>query len=75
MKSVTSRAKDLDDIASIIKRGQISWDVITGEAEDQVSLGNELAVISLGEKFEKLNKLREVIIPRPVLDKLWEISF
>ncbi len=73
MKSVTSRAKDLDDIATLIKKNQISWDVIIEEAEDQVKLGNELAIISLGERFEKLNKLKEVTIPKPVLDRLWDL--
>ena len=71
MKAVTSRTKDLDDIAIIIQKNRVNWYIVVNEAENQVNLGNELAVISMGEKFEDLNNKNIAIIPKPVLDKLW----
>jgi len=73
MKSSTSRIKDIDDITLIIEKNPINWDIIIDEAENQVNLGHETAIISLGEKLEKLNNQKRVIIPQEVLDKLWHI--
>ncbi len=73
MKSSTSRIKDIDDITLIIEKNPINWDIIIDEAENQVNLGHETAIISLGEKLEKLNNQKRVIIPQEVLDKLWNI--
>lgn len=41
LKSVTSRAKDLEDIALLIKNFPINWKIIINEAEEQVKFGNE----------------------------------
>lgn len=71
MKSVTSRTKDLEDITSIFKKSKINWDLIIEEAEEQINLGNETAVLSFGEKLEKLNNQKLISIPKQVLDKLW----
>jgi hypothetical protein len=73
MKSVTSRTKDLDDISVIFKKSNISWDIIIEESLEQVKLGNRVAILALGEKFEKLNNQKIIAVPRSVLDKLWSL--
>lgn len=73
LKCVTSRAKDLIDISIISKKYTINWDIIVEEAREQVKLGNEKAILLLGEKLEKLNNSREVAVPKSVLDKLWKL--
>jgi|SRR3989344_7437369 len=72
MKSVTSRAKDMDDMIAIAK-GKIDWDIIVKEAEVQVSLGNEAAILGLEEKLEKLNNNKAITVPKIILDKLWKL--
>src|SRR3989344_1373624 len=44
MKSVTGRAKDNEDIISIINDNKLNWDVVLDEAKEQVRLGNETAI-------------------------------
>ncbi|MEK6891534.1 MAG: DUF6036 family nucleotidyltransferase [Nanoarchaeota archaeon] len=75
MKSVTSRTKDLEDIATIIKKDKINWEIIIWEVKEQINLGNNLVGISLGEKLEKLNNQKAIPIPIPrnILDKLWKL--
>ncbi len=73
MKSVTSRAKDLDDIIAIVNKSQVDWDLIVKEAEEQVKLGNETAIMGLGEKLEKLSERKIIEVPKNVLDKLWKL--
>jgi len=73
MKSVTGRAKDNEDIISIINNNKINWDVILEEAKEQVKLGNEHAIIGLGEKLEKLVNQRIISIPRIVNDSFWKM--
>jgi len=73
MKSVTSRVKDLDDITSIINKKRINWEIILDEAREQVALGNEHAILSLGEKFEKLSNQKAIHVPKEVLDGLWKL--
>ena len=75
MKSVTSRLKDLNDISFILNKNPIDWEIIINEAKNQIDLGNEIAVLSLGEKLEKLNNQKTfgVSISREVLDKLWKV--
>lgn len=73
MKSSTSRTKDLDDIVAIIKKNPINWEVIINEAKEQVSFGNEKAILSLGEKLEELNNKKLVAIPDKVLNQLWNL--
>ena len=45
MKSATSRIKDLEDILSIIKKNVINWEEVIEGAQEQVNLGNELAIL------------------------------
>ena len=73
MKSVTSRDKDREDIVSILKNSEINWDTILIEAEEQVRLGNEKAILSLGYLLEDINNTREANIPKSVLNKLWSL--
>jgi len=73
MKSVTSREKDFEDIASIIKNTKINWDVIVNESCEQVRLGNEAAILGLGEKLEKLSNRKIIVVPKDVLNKLWKL--
>ncbi len=73
MKSATSRIKDIEDIITIAKSNSINWEIITEEAKEQVALGNERAILFLGEKFEKLNNEKAIIVPEEVLDKLWKL--
>lgn len=73
MKSVTSRAKDLEDIITIINKSKIDWDIIVEEANEQVNFGNESAVLSLGEKLEKLNNQKAIAVPKAISDKLWKL--
>lgn len=72
MKSVTSRAKDLEDIISIVKSEKIDWEILINESKEQAKLGNETAVISLGEKLEKLKEQKVINVPQEVLDNLWK---
>lgn len=73
MKSATSRTKDLADIEAIIKKNIINWEIIINEAKEQINLGNELVVLPLGEKLEKLNNQKIIEVPQPVLDSLWKL--
>lgn len=73
MKSVTSREKDFEDIVSIIKKGKINWDILVNEASEQVRLGNETAILGLGEKLERLSNRKVINVPKEVLDKLWKL--
>src|SRR3989344_9153240 len=73
MKSATSREKDIDDIVAISNKSHIDWDVIVEEAKEQVRLGNETAILGLGEKLEKLINQKLVSVPKPVLDALWKL--
>ncbi len=73
MKCATNRIKDKDDILKIIKNSQINWDILADEAEHQLSLGKEQAVLSLGTLLEELNNNHNVEVPKQVLDKLWNL--
>lgn len=73
MKSVTSRDKDDEDIVSIIKDNRVDWNNIIEEAKTQVSMGNEVAILSLGEKLERLSNKKLISVPKEVLDKLWNL--
>lgn len=72
MKSATSREKDAEDIIAIIDKNQIDWKALVSEAEEQVGLGNETAIMSLGEKLEKLANQGTVRVPQEVLNALWK---
>lgn len=73
MKSATSRIKDLEDITTLINKNPINWNMLIEEAKEQVNLGNEGAILSLGEKLEKLNNQNLITLPKTVLDSLWKL--
>ena len=73
MKSATSIIKDLEDIITIVNKNLINWDILVNEAEEQINLGNETAVISLGEKLEELSNQKTIKIPKSVLYSLWKL--
>src|SRR3989344_3323082 len=73
MKSATSRVKDLEDIISIINKSQINWKILLEEAKEQVNLGNETAIMNLGEKLEKLNNQKVILVPKDFSDKIWKL--
>ena len=73
MKSVTSRAKDLEDIIAIVNKSQIHWNVIVEESKEQVRLGNETAIMVLGEKLEKLTNEKAISVPKTITDKIWKL--
>lgn len=73
MKSVTQRAKDEEDVVALLKSGKIHWPFIIAEVENQVSLGNERANLSLGHLLERLQNKGKFPIPQDVLDTLWRL--
>ena len=73
MKSATSREKDLEDIIAIANKNRIDWNLIIEESKKQVNLGNEKSILNLGEKLEKLSNQKAVVIPKEILDTLWEL--
>ncbi len=73
MKSVTSRSKDDDDIVLILNNVKVNWDIIIKEAEEQVRLGNEATILTLGEKLERLSNKKLISVPKEVLDSLWKL--
>lgn len=73
MKSATSRIKDTDDISKIITKVRIDWDLIINEANEQVKLGNERAVLDLGTTLERLKNQNKLPIPSNVLNSLWKM--
>ena len=73
MKSVTSRNKDLDDIISIVNKVNINWDIVLLEAQEQVRLGNQTAIMNLGEKLERLVNQKIITISKEIHDKIWKL--
>lgn len=73
MKSATSRTKDLNDIVSISQKTPINWKSLIEDAQEQVSLGNEVAILSLGENLEKLKQQKLISVPKEVLDNLYTL--
>jgi hypothetical protein len=73
MKSATGRAKDNEDIISIIKNNKLDWDVVLQEAKEQAKLGNEHAIMGLGENLEKLTNKKLISVPKEVIDRLWKL--
>ena len=73
MKCATDRIKDLDDARRIISRGGIKWEILIGEAKNQIQRGNEMAAFELGGFLEKLKNDLKLNIPKSVLDELFEI--
>ena len=73
MKSVTGRAKDNDDIISIINNNKLDWNIVVEEATEQVKLGNDHAIMGLGEKLEKLTNEKAISVPKEITDKIWKL--
>ena len=73
MKSVTGRAKDSDDIVAIVNKSHIDWNVVVEESQEQVELGNETAIIGLGEKLEKLINQNLISVPKSVMSDIWKL--
>lgn len=73
MKCATKRLKDEDDIVSIVKDKRINWKIIVDEVKEQVNLGRETALLSLGTLLEKLRERHKIGVPNEVLDELWEL--
>lgn len=70
MKCATDRLKDIDDAKTIIENTKIDWNILIEEAQKQISLGKERAIMDLGTFLEKLQRAK-VNVPNEVLDKLW----
>lgn len=73
MKCVTLREKDEKDILSILNNEKVDWDIIIKEAENQIDLGNDGAVLDIGTTLERMRKRHGDIIPKQVLDKLFNL--
>ncbi len=73
MKCATDRVKDIDDAKTIIETTEINWDILIEEAKKQISLGKERAAFDLGCFLEELREKSEKLVPKKVLDKLFEI--
>lgn len=73
MKCATNRSKDEDDIMSIIKNSFVDWNTLVQEAEHQLSLGKEQAILSLGTLLERLKNEKKADVPKVILDKLWNL--
>jgi len=73
MKCATNRLKDELDILAIIKNSKIDWKILVQEAQHQLSLGKEQAILSLGTLLESLKDKNKAEVPQSVLDELWNI--
>ena len=71
MNCATDRAKDEEDIITIIKNTKINWDIIIQEIEEQVKKGNQTAMMDLGYLLERLREDKKAEIPLEVLNKLY----
>ena len=72
MKCATGRLKDIDDARAIIQTTSIDWNLVVGEAKNQLSLGKERAILDLGDFLEKLKGMK-LSIPNNVLNELWAL--
>ncbi len=70
MKCATDRLKYIDDARTLIENTKIDWNILIDEAQKQISLGKERAILDLGTFLEKLKKAK-VNVPNEALDKLW----
>ncbi len=73
MKCATDRSKDEDDCIKIIQVTNVDWEMIINEAQLQLKLGCERAILDLGDFLEKLKKVLKEKIPQEVLDKLYDM--
>ncbi len=72
MKCATDRVKDYEDIRNIIQSTKINWDIIIGEAENQVNLGRTKSVFSMIGTLLALRKAG-VEIPERVFKNIWKL--
>ncbi len=73
MKCATDRVKDRDDARKIIEAKKIDWNLIIGEAENQVSLGRLHALFDLTNFFEELKVDMHLPIPQEIIEKLYQL--
>lgn len=74
MKCATRRVKDEEDIISLVKNTDtINWNLLVGEARNQVVLGKETAIFNLGTLLETLKHKHKVKVPKAILDELWKL--
>ena len=73
MKCATNRAKDEDDIVSIVKINNIDWNILIEEAKKQVELGKEKAFLEMGTLIEKLKHNYKFDIPKKVGNTFFEL--
>jgi len=73
MKCATGRLKDEEDIISIFNEREVDWNILIQEAENQVKIGKESAVLELGNFLEKIKNKKKLVVPKWFLYKLLEI--
>lgn len=72
LKCATDREKDMDDAISIIKHTKIDWGIIIKEAERQIKLGKDIALLELGDFFDRMNA-KGNLVPKEVTDKIYSL--
>ncbi|MBU2638957.1 MAG: hypothetical protein KJ955_08345 [Nanoarchaeota archaeon] len=72
LKCATDREKDMIDAVSIIKNTKIDWNIIIKEAENQMKLGKDIALLELGDFFDRINS-KESIVPKDVTDRIYSL--
>ena len=72
LKCATDREKDMIDAVSIIKNTKINWDIIIKEAENQMKLGKDIALLELGDFFDRINET-ESLVPKAVTDRIYAL--
>lgn len=73
LKCATDRVRDIEDAFTIIKNMKVDWNIIVEGAENQVRLGNGIALLDLGDFFERINKKESNLVPARVLDKIYTL--
>lgn len=73
LKCATDRAKDIEDAFNIIKNMKVDWNIIIEGAENQVKLGKDIALLDLGDFFERINKKESNLVPARVLDRIYAL--
>ncbi|MFH1065244.1 MAG: hypothetical protein V1734_01935 [Nanoarchaeota archaeon] len=72
LKCATDREKDMIDAAGIIKNTKIDWNIIIKEAENQMKLGKDIALLELGDFFDRINS-KGKLIPKEVTNKIYSL--
>jgi len=75
MKCATRRLKDEADIVNLVNNSniKIDWNILVKEAQNQVKLGKEHAIMDLGGLLENLKKKYKMNIPQKIIDNLWDL--